>query len=94
MTVETKALLKYTLIVSVYFLFVFAMIGCTEQLTIQPELHPTAGTSVMLIPEGCKIGDITTSEKGIYISESELIEAMRQQRKEEEQEYRGKHIQR
>jgi len=71
-----------------------AIPGCLEQLAPQPELHPTAGASLMFIPEGCKIGNTTTSENGIYISESELIEIMIQQREEEEREQRGRHIQR
>ena len=56
--------------------------GCSSY--PQPELHPIAGTSVMFIPEGCKIGEMPAPENGIYISESRLIELMRQQQKEEE----------
>lgn len=56
--------------------------GCV--VSPQPELHPIAGTSVMFIPEGCKIGKITAPENGIYIGESKLLESMRQQQEEEE----------
>jgi len=76
MTIEMKTLLKYVLVVSVYALLVFAIIGCAEQLTPQPQIHPTAGTSVMFIPKGTKIGDQIAPENGIYIGESKLIENM------------------
>jgi hypothetical protein len=59
------------------------MAGCTQRLTLQPEIHPTAGTSVMFIPKGCKIGGIEAPENGIYIGESKLIESMIREREEE-----------
>lgn len=68
------------------------MAGCAAQLkaTPQPEPHPIAGTSLMFIPEGCKIGDIVAPEDGVYIGESRLIEAMKQQQREKEKRERQK----
>lgn len=64
---------------------IFSILGCASTvLTIQPEIHPIAGASLMFVPEGCKIGDIETLENGIYIGESILIESMLQQRREGE----------
>ena len=65
-------------------LLIAFVIGCVSELLPQPKLHPVAGTSVMFVPEGCKIGDVITLENGIYISESKLIELIIQQREEEE----------
>lgn len=62
------------------------MAGCAAQLraTPQPELHPIAGTSMMFVPKGCKIGDVLVPENGFYIGESLLIEQMLEEREAEE----------
>ena len=48
---------------------VFLLMGCVST-SPQPIIHPEAGTHLMLIPRGTKIGKQVAPENGIYIGES------------------------
>ena len=45
-------------------------LSCAPVLSPQPIIHPEAGTHLMLIPRGTKIGGQLAPENGIYIGES------------------------
>jgi hypothetical protein len=68
----------------VLFLTIAFVIGCASKVmnTPQPILHPIAGTSVMFIPKGTKIGDQVAPENGLYISESTMIQSMKRQQEQ------------
>jgi len=45
------------------------MCGCeAKKSAVNPILVPPFGTDLMLVPEGCMIGDVETTRKGIYLS--------------------------
>ena len=70
------------------FVLVILLSGCNAFHLPQPEIHPIAGKSIMFIPEGCRIGEIETSENGVYFGESVLIEIMRMEEEKRKEEKR------
>lgn len=48
--------------------------GCSEQLTPQPKFYSEAEKHIMYIPKGCKIGDISAPEDGIFIGKSRILD--------------------